>query len=205
MAVKLTANYSKRLGLPGYSSHQFSVSVETELTSIDSVAEESRRLYAMLQANVDGQIVQTGFVPPADYGMEAPPSTANAALPAAPNPTPNPNPAPGGYVPAPAAPPPVPGAPGNGNGAAPLDGHWKCSEKQRDFILKLVAENNLDKQGVENLALERFGKGVRLLDKLEASGLIDELLETCGSRNRGNGRGAPRRNAYAANRKEGSR
>jgi hypothetical protein len=30
-AVKLIANYSKRLGLPGYSSHQFSVSVETEL------------------------------------------------------------------------------------------------------------------------------------------------------------------------------
>jgi len=30
MAIKLIANYSKRLGLPGYSSHQFSVSVETE-------------------------------------------------------------------------------------------------------------------------------------------------------------------------------
>lgn len=30
MAIKLIANFSKRLGLPGYSSHQFSVSVETE-------------------------------------------------------------------------------------------------------------------------------------------------------------------------------
>jgi hypothetical protein len=30
MAVKIIANYSKRLGLPGYSSHQFSVSVEAQ-------------------------------------------------------------------------------------------------------------------------------------------------------------------------------
>jgi hypothetical protein len=212
MAVKLTANYSKRLGLPGYSSHQFSVSVETELVNIDSVAEEARRLYALLQANVDGQIVQTGFVPPADYGMEAPPNTANAALPANSNlvpatvPAANSGPAPGAY--GPASVPPAAGFPGNGNGTAqgatPLDGHWKCSDKQRDFILKLVAENRLDKQSVENLALERFGKGVRMLDKLEASGLIDELLETSGNRNRGNGRGN-RRNAYAANRKGGAR
>ena len=35
MAIKLVANYSKRLGLPGYSSHQFSVSVETELRDLD--------------------------------------------------------------------------------------------------------------------------------------------------------------------------
>ena len=33
MAIKLIANYSKRLGLPGYSSQQFSVSVETELSA----------------------------------------------------------------------------------------------------------------------------------------------------------------------------
>ena len=31
MAIKLIANYSKRLGLPGYSSHQFEVSIETEI------------------------------------------------------------------------------------------------------------------------------------------------------------------------------
>jgi hypothetical protein len=35
MAVKLIANYAKKLGLPGYSSHQFSISVETELTQVD--------------------------------------------------------------------------------------------------------------------------------------------------------------------------
>ena len=55
MALKLIANYSKRLGLPGYSSHQFSVCVETEISSIDDVAGESSRLYQTLQQSVDEQ------------------------------------------------------------------------------------------------------------------------------------------------------
>ena len=69
MAVKLIANYSKRLGLPGYSSHQFSVSVETELRDVDDITGESARLYTTLQKAVDEQIQQTGFVPPDGYGM----------------------------------------------------------------------------------------------------------------------------------------
>ena len=171
MAIKLIANYSKRLGLPGYSSHQFSVSVETELVTTDDVAAESQRLYKLLQSNVDGQIQTTGFVPPADYGMDEPDNTASHT---------------NGR---------------NGNGG-PLNGRWKCSDKQRDLILKLVDEHRLDKTEVEELALERFGKGVRTLGKLEASGLIDELLEAHGGRNGSNG---PRRNAYAGNRNGGSR
>lgn len=151
MAIKLIANYSKRLGLPGYSSHQFSVSVETELVTTDDVAVESGRLYQLLQSNVDQQMLHTGFVPPGDYGMDAPEE--------------NPN-----------------------NGDTPATNitqwqrgpAWKCSDKQKDLILKLVEEHNLDKAGVEALAVERFGKGVRLLNKVEASGLIDELLDTHG-------------------------
>jgi len=53
MAVKLIANYAKRLGLPGYSSHQFSVSIETELQNLDNVREESAHLYESLQNAVD--------------------------------------------------------------------------------------------------------------------------------------------------------
>jgi hypothetical protein len=41
MALKLMANYSKRLGLPGYSSHQLSVSVKTQITNVNDVREES--------------------------------------------------------------------------------------------------------------------------------------------------------------------
>lgn len=152
MAIKIIANYSKRLGLPGYSSHQFSVSVETELMTTDDVAAESERLYKRLQTTVDEQMLNTGFVPPGDYGMEAP--TQNHAQ------------------------------PDNITHVASWQSGpaWRCSDKQKDLILKLVDEHQLDKAAVESLAIERFGKGVRLLNKIEASGLIDELLETHGGR-----------------------
>jgi len=69
MALTLIATYSKRLGLPGYSSHQFSVCVETEITSIDEVGDESNRLYHTLQQSVDHEIQTTGFVPQDGYGI----------------------------------------------------------------------------------------------------------------------------------------
>ena len=53
MAIKLIANYAKRLGLPGYSSHQFSVSVETEVQDVSNIAAESSKLYETLQKSVD--------------------------------------------------------------------------------------------------------------------------------------------------------
>ena len=163
MAVKLIANYSKRLGLPGYSSHQFSVSVETELNTTDDIAFEAERLYHNLQSNVDGQIQNTGFVPPHDYGMETPAPQGNT-------------PQPGNVLPMATEP------------------AWKCSPKQRDLILKIITENGLDKNGIEDLALERFGRGVRTLDKLQASGLIEELFDMTGKNNSRSR--APRHNAY---------
>ena len=168
MAIKLIANYSKRLGLPGYSSHQFSVSVETELMTTDDVAAESERLYQRLQSTVDEQMLHTGFVPPGDYGMDLPEESAVSH--------------------------PTETAPTNVTNVANWQRGpaWKCSDKQKDLILKLVEEHQLDKADVEALAVERFGKGVRQLNKVEASGLIDELLDTHGGNNRqgqGNRRG----------------
>ncbi len=175
MAIKLIANYSKRLGLPGYSSHQFSVSVETELVTTDNVAFEAERLYQRLQSTVDEQMLTTGFVPPADYGMD-PPAENHAQT---------------------------------ANGSAPTNvtlvanwqrgPAWKCSDKQKDLILKLVEEHQLDKADIEALAVERFGKGVRLLNKVEASGLINELLDTHGGSNRQSDPGTNRRNGSAYN------
>ena len=153
MAIKLISNYSKRLGLPGYSSHQFSVSVETELVTTDDVAAESERLYQRLQSTVDEQMLKTGFVPPGDYGME---ETNGSDAP----------------------------APGTVTHIHDNNGRWKCSDKQKDLILKLVEEHQLEKADIEALANERFGKGVRQLNKVEASGLIDELLDTYGGANR---------------------
>src|SRR4051812_5964152 len=76
MAVKLIANYAKKLGLPGYSSHQFSVSVETELNNVDDIHGTAERLYKQLQEAVDEQMVNYGYVPPDGYGM-APENTGN--------------------------------------------------------------------------------------------------------------------------------
>lgn len=165
MAIRLIANYSKRLGLPGYSSHQFSVSVETELVTTDDVPQEAARIYELLQTNVDEQIQTTGFVPPADYGMDD--ARHNGA-----------------------------------NGSSPNGDTWHCSDKQKELITKLVDEHSLDKNEVDHLARQRFGKGVKQLNKMEASGLIDELLDTHGN---GQRRTNGRRSAYAGTNGKGGR
>ena len=153
MAIKLITNYSKRLGLPGYSSHQFSISVETELAITDDIALESERLYQRLQASVDEQILQTGFVPPAGYGMELPPasprrspdsSTEEEIL--------------------------------TDEGPWECGTAWNCSHRQRNLILKLASEQQLEPIGINALAVELFGKDVSVLAKVEASQLINELL-----------------------------
>ena len=63
MALVLEANYSKKLGLPGYSSHQYSVTIRTEVSDLTQVEAESSRLYRLLQSSVDREIQQTGFLP----------------------------------------------------------------------------------------------------------------------------------------------
>ncbi len=70
MAIKLIANYSKRLGLPGYSSHQFEVCIETEITNPADVQAVSANIYNTLQSAVDAQIQQVGFVPDEQYGKQ---------------------------------------------------------------------------------------------------------------------------------------
>src|SRR5262245_60907187 len=148
MAIHLEANYSKKLGLPGYSSHQYSVTIKIEVTDPTQVAAESGRLYELLQSCVDREIQKTGFLP------EKQPDG-------------------------------ISGNGGQGNGRSES---WACSPKQKDLILQIVEENKLEKNEVEKLAVDRFGKGVKQLNKLEASGLIDELFEKYGKGNRNFGR-----------------
>jgi hypothetical protein len=70
MAIILEAAYSKKLGLPNYSSHSYVVSIRTELNDINQVPEESSKLYKMLQEAVDKEIQEVGFMPDATaYGM----------------------------------------------------------------------------------------------------------------------------------------
>ena len=61
--IVLEANYSKKLGLPGYSSHQYSLTIRKEVTDISKVEQESRELFDTLQQNVDRDIQQVGYLP----------------------------------------------------------------------------------------------------------------------------------------------
>ena len=145
--LTLEANYSKKIGLPHYSSHQFMVTLRTEITDLNAVQAESDRLYGLLQKSVDTSLQKVGWLPE-----------------------------------------PVPK---NGNGNGHHNGNadrWNCSDKQRDLILRITDEHKLDKNAVEQLAQDRFGKNVKALNKLEASGLIDELLEQTGQKSGNNGR-----------------
>jgi hypothetical protein len=153
--ITLECNYSKKIGLPQYSSHQFSVTLKTEIADVSQAEGESARLYRLLQTSVDDSIREVGFLPGSNGN-----SHGN----------------------------------GNGNGNGHNNGNqpvsekdtWKCSPAQKNLILKVVEEHKLDKLKVEELAVDRFGAGVKSLTKLQASGLIEELLQMTGQ---GNSRG----------------
>ena len=168
MAVILTMNYSKKLGLPNFSSHSCSVSIQSEIADLSQVTGEVKRLYALGQDAVDREIQEVGYLPDATvYGMHPASNGANGT---------------GRGSEA------QPGRESNGNGAD--TGTWACSPKQRELVEKIVRENDLDKHDIESLAQDRFGVGVRQLNRLQASGLIDELLERHGGQRRnGNGNG----------------
>lgn len=154
--IVLEANYSKKLGLPGYSSHQYSLTVRKEVSDISQVENESRQLFTTLQSNVDRDIQQTGFLPGTNGNGRHHNGNGN----------------------------------GHSNGHRPKEEKWNCSDKQRTLILKIVEESKLDKNEVEQLAQQRFGHSVKELNKLEASGLIEELIERAG------GKGQPARFAH---------
>jgi hypothetical protein len=136
--ITLECSYGKKIGLPEYSSHQFNLTLRTEIADLANVQNESIRLYNLLQQSVDAALQRPGFMP-------------------------------GGN-----------GAHSNANGH---NDSWGCSPKQRELILKIVEEQHLDKSQVEKLAQDRFGKAVKALNKLEASGLIEELMPRRGATN----------------------
>ena len=165
--IVLEANYAKKLGLPGYSSHQYSISIRAELTDLSQVEEESERLYQLLQGSVDKEIQHVGFIPNGnDYGMNG---TSNGSAHA---PTNN-----NGRT-----------YQLNGNGAQQANGsngyhqpqangdNWNCTEGQCGFILRLISDKKLDKQDVEDLSLQLFNVGVKQCNKMQASQLIEEML-----------------------------
>jgi hypothetical protein len=141
----------QKLGLPGYSSHQFAITLRTEIADVNQVQAESARLYKLLQDGVDTSIKETGYLPTNGNGNGQRGGNEH-----------------------------------NQNQSQADTGAWNCSGEQKDLILKIVEEHKLEKGKVEALAQDRFGKTVKALNKLEASGLIEELLEMTGQ-SKGNG------------------
>ncbi len=156
MAIKLSANYSKKLGLPQFSSHSFSASVEVELTDITQVEAEIQKLYQLLQQSVDQEIQHPGFVPEANSRPQSNGNGRTYQL--------------------------------NGNGrqhsnqqAKPVGDAWNCTDGQKGFILRIVNENpSITKQVAEDLSQMLFGIGVKQLNKMQASQLIEDLLVKAG-------------------------
>lgn len=161
MAIKLIANYSKRLGLPGYSSHQFEVSIETEIGNTSELDFAAERIYSSLQSAVDAQIQQVGFVPDASYGSGSIPDVPLPAIRQVPR---------------------IPMQPSMKKHPAPSSDNpvWHCSEKQKQVILSLARKNGMDDSALHDLAVLCFGRAVSQLNKLEASTLIKELMESFG-------------------------
>ncbi len=162
MAIKLSANYSKKLGLPQYSSHSFSASVEIELSDITQVEAEVQKLYALLQQSVDQEIQHPGYVPDANGSGKSQNSGRTYQL--------------------------------NGSGRSHTNGSngqsppraastdaWNCTDGQKGFILRIVNENpSITKQVAEDLSQQLFGIGVKQLNKMQASQLIEDLLVKAG-------------------------
>ena len=168
MAVILQMTYQKKLGLPNYSSHSCSVSLTVEIPDVSVAAQESTKLYALLQTAVDNEIQAVGFMPDATtYGMK-PGHNGNGHA------------GTNGRA-----------TNGNGNGHRPAPAparngeHWNCTDGQRGFVLRIINESNITKQDVEDLAQQLFGAGVTSLDKMQASQLIEELLEKTGKKSGG--------------------
>jgi hypothetical protein len=156
MAIKLSANYSKKLGLPQYSSHSFSASVEVELSDITQVEAEVQKLYQLLQHSVDQEIQHPGYIPTANTNSNGQAvSQINGRT-----------------------------YPVNGNhrSAPPVvTDRWNCTDGQRGFILRIVSENaSITKQVAEDLSQQLFGIGVKQLNKMQASQLIEDLLVKAG-------------------------
>ena len=117
---------------------------------LTQVSTESQRLHGFLQASVDRELQQPGWLPPGNG--HAPRNGGNGHS--------------NGHG----------HHPTNGNGHGPTE-RWHCSPKQQALIRRIVDEHRLDKHDIEHLAQERIGKGVKQLNTLDASGLIEELFE----------------------------
>lgn len=153
MAITLEANYSKKLGLPQYSSHQYSITVKTEVSDLSQIDQASADLYQQLQSAVDRDIQETGFLP-GETSASRPPATARPVA-------------------------------SSRQQRGQVSSKWNCSDKQQGLIEKLMKEHQIPFAELDELSRHRFKCGLKQLNKMSASGLIDELFQTYGSKSGG--------------------
>ena len=152
MAIQLSTQYSKKLGLPGYSSHGLTVSITQEVSSPEEIPSVIQQNYKELQHAIDRELQETGWLP--DNGAHQAPAQAS----------PNGNHRNGNHV--------FNGSGRNGSSQQP----WNCSEKQKSLIQRVARDQGMSHEDLDALAQTRFRKDIRAINRLEASGLIDELL-----------------------------
>jgi hypothetical protein len=115
-----------------------------------------QKLYQLLQHSVDQEIQHTGYVPTANTNGNghAVPQTNGRTYPVN----------------------------GNNRSAPPsVTDRWNCTDGQRGFILRIVSENaSITKQVAEDLSQQLFGIGVKQINKMQASQLIEDLLIKAG-------------------------
>jgi len=169
--LKLNITYYKKLGLPQYSSHSASASLEVELTDVQQAPGEIIRHYTMLQTALDQQLMQQpGFVPDATYASGSSNNLANSSS-------------------------AHHGLPSQSEAAQPnrntegTSSTWLCTAKQHLLIGDLARRLDLTDQQLNERAQRLACKPVHQLSKQEASDLISGMISEAGPKRTQNSNG----------------
>ena len=157
MAVLLDITYSKKLGLPNYSSHSLGIGLKAEVANLDEVRGEVEKAYSLLQQSVDSQIVHSGFVSNEDKGENGTDQVQKTQVKV------------------------------NGNGSKTDPDKWNCSVRQKGLIVSVIERNGLDFRVVDDLSQELHGRPMSDLGKMQVSAVITEVLDRWGRHPKANG------------------
>ena len=160
MAVLLDITYSKKLGLPNYSSHSLGIGLKAEVANLDEVRGEVEKAYSLLQQSVDSQIVHSGFVSNEDKGENGTDQVQKTQVKV------------------------------NGNESKTDPDSWNCSVRQRGLIVSVIERNGLDLRVVDDLSQELHGRPMSDLGKSQVSEVIGQVLDRWGRHPKVNGRTA---------------
>jgi hypothetical protein len=155
MSTQIEAVYKKTLGLPGYSSISFAISVRTEISSPRRIEAEGARLYRLLQASVDKEIQEVGFLPDSTkFGILVDGKAGQN------------------------------GATKNGHHSvavpvATIDAS-EASDKQKALIEKVAKREKFTAEDLDGIAQRLFGSSLAELDRKQTSSFITELLMIAG-------------------------